>query len=320
MQVATVLHCFFIRKHNNIVKNLNEMEKNAQSFDCDAQYSVSDLAIESANQNAISQYAKRTSLDFGIIRYDLNVKTVEQSRELSKPCGVYITFDAPKSVQYDDNVSGALIRYLSTALKNTVGIVKKSAPVLVVGLGNKNITADALGQIVVDNVRITSGTDAPYNQQRVCALSTGVLGTTGMQTVDILCGVADKIKPCLVIAADSLATSSVSRVGCSFQLSTAGITPGSGVGQDRERIDKSILGVPVISIGVPLMLTMRTALYSFVKGYMNDVGQSVDEFRLRQNLADSNLLKLVVAPKEIDYLANKCAYIIADAINKTFEN
>lgn len=90
---------------------------------------------------------------------------------------------------------------------------------------------------------------------------------TGMQSAEIIGGVANKIKPCAVIVIDSLATSSVKRLGRSFQISTTGISPGSGVGLDKERIDKSTLGVPTLSIGVPMMLALKTAIYNFVKDF-----------------------------------------------------
>ena len=149
-------------------------------------------------------------------------------------------------------------------------------------------------------------------------MTTGVFGTTGIQSADIASAVADRIKPCAVILIDSLATSSVARVGTSFQISTAGISPGGGVGQDKDRIDKSVLGVPTVAIGVPMMLSMRTAIYNFVKEYSEKTGAEVDEYRLRAEMVEKNLSNLVVAPKEIDYFVNTAALVISGALNKCF--
>ncbi|MDE6302553.1 MAG: GPR endopeptidase, partial [Clostridia bacterium] len=121
-----------------------------------------------------------------------------------------------------------------------------------------------------------------------------------------------------VILIDSLATSSISRVGTSFQISTAGISPGGGIGQDKQRIDRSVLGVPTIAIGVPLMLSMRTAIYDFVKYYSEQIGVGMDEYRVRACMVDKNLSNLVVAPKEIDFFVDASAGVIASALNRTF--
>lgn len=280
---------------------------------------VTDMAVESANMDGIKKYCTSNALSYGIEQHTLKITTSEASKSIGKPCGVYVTYDCQSSIHSDKRAQLSLIRYISSTLQNLIGIVKKSAPVLVVGLGNKNITADSLGEKSADKIEVTRLIQTSYRVQSVCAFDTGVLGTTGIQSAEIVKGISDRIKPCAVVAVDALATSVVSRVGKSFQISTAGITPGSGVGQDKERIDKSVIGVPVISLGVPLMLSMRTALYNFVKNYSQSINQSVDEFGLRTQLSDSNLLNLVVAPKEIDYLVEKCAYIISSAVNAAFE-
>lgn len=130
------------------------------------------------------------------------------------------------------------------------------------GLGNRNIVSDALGDKVVSQINVARAHDTTA-KAKLCAISPGVLGTTGMQTSKIVSAIADKINPSVVILIDALATSCAKRLGCSFQISNSGISPGSGVGQEKERIDKSILGVPTICIGVPMMLSLRTSIYAF---------------------------------------------------------
>ena len=117
---------------------------------------------------------------------------------------------------------------------------------------------------------------------------------------------------------DSLATSSVKRLGASYQLTTAGIAPGSGVGGDKPRIDKSVLGVPVVAIGVPTVLSMRTVLRDFAHEYALATGGEENEFKLRELMADKRLGQLVVAPKEVGFYVCNAASIVAGAINSLF--
>ena len=118
---------------------------------------------------------------------------------------------------------------------------------------------------------------------------------------------------------DSLATGVVSRLGKSFQISSCGISPGSGVGQDKERIDKSILSVPTFSIGVPLLLSLRTGIYAFVKDFAKEENLQINEYNLRKKLADCALADLIVAPRDIDLVVNVASSILANAINIAFD-
>lgn len=281
---------------------------------------VTDIAIESADSASIQKYCTSKEVDKNIIRHTLRITSQELSQKIGKPRGVYVTYDTKREMFSNASQSKRLSANISATLMNLIGIVKRTSPILVIGLGNGNIVADSLGEKVVDRVAVTRTLSNDKRTQSVCAFNVGVSGVTGIQSAEIVAGIADKIKPCVIIAVDSLATSVVSRVGTSFQISTSGITPGSGVGGDKDRIDKSLLGVPVISVGVPLMLSMRTALYSFMKDYSSSTGQSIDEFRLRETLADNNLLNLIVSPKETDFFVDKCSAIIASAINSMYAN
>ncbi len=279
---------------------------------------ITDLAVEAAQINGLGELSKNTELSYGIVQRYLNVKSSELSKQIGRERGVYITFDCPRDMFDDERALNALSKYISTVVSGLLGTLRKSTPVLVVGLGNAGIIADALGERTVNGVKVTKQYQQSYSRQHVCAMTTGVFGTTGIQSADIASAVADRIKPCAVILIDSLATSSVARVGTSFQISTAGISPGGGVGQDKDRIDKSVLGVPTVAIGVPMMLSMRTAIYNFVKEYSEKSGASVDEYRLRAEMVEKNLSNLVVAPKEIDYFVNTAALVISGALNKSF--
>ncbi len=281
---------------------------------------ITDIAIESADSASLQKFCTSKEVSKNIVRHTLRITSQELSSKIGKPRGVYVTYDTKRDMFANASEMNKLSDSISATLQNLIGIVKKTSPILVVGLGNGNIVADSLGEKVVDKVAVTRTLSDDKRTQSVCAVNVGVSGVTGIQSAEMVSGVAEKVKPCVVIAVDSLATSVVSRVGTSFQISTAGITPGSGVGGDKERIDKDLLGVPVLSLGVPLMLSMRTALYAFMKDYSKSVGQQIDEFRLRETLADNNLLNLVVSPKETDFYVDKCSSVIASAINSLYAN
>lgn len=282
----------------------------------DTTHFVTDMALEAAEALGAYDLSKHTELSMGIVRHTLNIKNGELAKQLGRERGVYITYDCPMTVHSVTRVANAVKGYVSRTLSALAGTLKRTSPVLIIGLGNADISADSLGQRTADGIEVTRQNISDVRRQSVCAFATSVLGRTGIQSAELAVAVTQKIKPSLVVLVDSLATGNVSRVGTSFQVSTAGIAPGSGVGQDKERIDKGVLGVPVIAIGVPLMLSLRTALYGFVHEFMQ--GQPVDEFRLRESMADKKLSALVVAPKDIDFMATNAARIIAEAINEAF--
>lgn len=246
------------------------------------------------------------------------MKTQEESKRIGRERGVYITFDCKSSVFTNMNASNFLTRQIARSLTELVGILKKSSPVLVVGLGNRHIVADSLGQRSVERIKVSRFVQTG-KKQSVCAFATGVLGMTGIQSAELVAGLVEKIKPSCVILIDSLATGAVSRLGKSFQISSCGISPGSGVGQDKERIDKSLLSVPTFSIGVPLLLSLRTGIYAFVKEFAKDENMQINEYALRQKLADSLLSDLIVAPRDIDLVVNVASSILANAINTAFD-
>lgn len=279
---------------------------------------ITDIALESAEATGLGQSVEGIELSYGIQKRTLRVKTQEESNRMGRERGVYITFDCKGSVFTNMNASSFLTRQIARSLAELIGILKKSSPVLVVGLGNRHIVADSLGQRSVERIKVSRFVQTG-KKQSVCAFATGVLGMTGIQSAELVAGVVEKIKPSCVILIDSLATGVVSRLGKSFQISSCGISPGSGVGQDKERIDKSILSVPTFSIGVPLLLSLRTGIYAFVKEFAKDENMQINEYALRQKLADSLLSDLIVAPRDIDLVVNVASSILANAINTAFD-
>lgn len=274
------------------------------------------MAVETAENLGLNEYCKSQELEFGIVKRSLKITTKELSDRLCRAVGDYTTFDCERSIYLSSRPAKAIETYLAQTIKRFIGAKSRTHPVLVACLGNGNIAADSLGKKVFDKLEVTSDKlQKPANKPPVCAISTSVLGKTGIQTSRFIKGVVKEIEPCFAVLIDSLATSVPKRVGVSFQLSTAGITPGSGVGGDKERIDSSVLGVPVLSIGVPMLLSLNTLTYGLFKDFFKLVDAPLDEYAFRSMLADRNMSNLVVAPKDVDVYAENASVLLSNALN-----
>lgn len=264
-------------------------------------------------------------------------------KSLSKKIGDYITIET-KDIKYlEDKEENELVKIVSDELKNLIKGKEKSnekSSILIVGLGNEYITPDALGPKVVKNINITrhvlniAGDIANSNQRSVCAIMPGVLGTTGIETFEIVKSVVDKIKPDIVIAIDSLASSSMHRIGNTIQLSDTGITPGAGVRNKREGLNYESLNVPVIALGVPTVVDFVTLTNEAIDKMIDKTANEIEEFED----VDSDQLKSIVGflnqktrydmvanllnsdsyiftPKEVDELIDVTSSIIGKSIN-----
>ncbi len=184
---------------------------------------------------------------------------LEENNVIGKKKGTYLT------LEFDDITDDDMKKEVASIFKeefkkmlNKVGY-KKSLKTMVIGLGNIKSTPDALGPMVSEKIIVTSHLfdmeiEVDENLSCVSSFSPGVTGTTGIETSDYIKGVTDKVKPDLVIVVDALASSSISRVNRSIQVSDAGISPGSGIGNKRKEISKETLGVPVIAVGIPTVV------------------------------------------------------------------
>ncbi len=217
----------------------------------------------------LSKYKIRTDLAIEAVPENLKIKTKEidniktsklyideeTSKKINKKTGNYITieFEDITDEYNKEKVKGIFIKELKQLLKD-MGI-KKQDSCLIIGLGNRMSTPDALGPKTIDNIIITNHLyilgmlDKKY--RRVSALNPGVMGTTGIETSDIIESISKKIKPEFIIVIDALASSSIERVNKTIQITDTGIHPGSGIGNSRKEISKELLNIPVIAIGVP---------------------------------------------------------------------
>ncbi len=236
---------------------------------------------------------------------------------LGKPRGNYVTlsFDTPWLM--DEDAQSNLCRMLSTQLSE---LLFKAAPgaktVLVAGLGNRRITADAVGPQTVDRITVTKHLETldpslfrQVGQLSVAALTPGVLGDTGMEAAELVARAAQAVQPDAVIAVDALAARNVDRLGCTIQLADSGIAPGAGVGNRRKALSHATVGVPVIALGVPTVVNsatlVRDALYEAGITEISPGLQSVLE----------NGKSFYVTPKESDTAVEALSEILAMALD-----
>ena len=239
----------------------------------------------------------------------VRIETENGAKSLGKPIGTYLTIEAPELLVPDEGSHREISRVLSEQLKKLIR--EETESVLVVGLGKRAVTPDALGPEVVGNLYITRHILREYGEyafpdKKVASISgivPGVMAQTGMETLEIIRGVLEETKPQLIIAIDALAARSIRRLGRTIQLSDTGINPGSGVGNHRKGLNEESLGVPVIAIGVPTVVDAATIVY--------DVCQDVDKI-------PGGIVGMFVTPKNIDETVKNLSYTISEALNMTF--
>lgn len=242
----------------------------------------------------------------------LVVKTKEASRMLQKEMGTYITIDLPPLTNDFKDTDERLV----TIGEEIRALLPVNGLVLVAGLGNLDITPDALGPKTASKILATrhiSGEIAKSTGldklRPVAVLSTGVTGQTGIETGEHLLSVVNRIRPTAIIVVDALASRRLERLGTTLQISDTGISPGAGVGNHRKKITKDTMGVPVIAIGVPTVVDALTLA--------NDLLRVEDEcecVKLRHSVSPKGRA-MVVTPKEIDLLVQRSSKLISLAIN-----
>jgi spore protease len=275
----------------------------------------------------------------GIKITKIDVQTVEGARSIGKLPGHYLTIEAlglrNKDTDLQDRVATCFAKEFAGFLRNVD--IASDQKVLIIGLGNLNVTPDALGPLVVDNVLVTrhyfelmpDQVSAGYRQ--VSAIAPGVLGTTGIESSEIVQGIVEKSRPDLVIAIDALASKSLERVNTTIQIADIGIHPGSGIGNKRKGLTKEILGIPVIAIGVPTVVYASTIVNSsidlMIKHFHQQTNNANQILGLLDGMQEEERLQLVrevlnpmghdllVTPKEIDQFIEDIANIIANGLN-----
>lgn len=264
------------------------------------------------------------------------VKITNQNGEqaIGKPIGNYITIDVKKLKLATDEDIQKTSETLTSELRKIIDVhTDKEGEILVVGLGNIYVTPDALGPKVINEIDVTRHIKKYLPQyleegtRIVSAISPGVLGTTGIETVEILKGIVDNVKPKLLIVIDALASRSIERISSTIQISDTGIVPGAGVGNTRQEISQTSLGIPVIAIGIPTVVELATLVSDGIdifidrlqekaesNEYLNKLQQEdkYEEVKEALNVGEYNM---IVTPKEIDDLIENMKDVVARGIN-----
>ena len=255
---------------------------------------------------------------------------------IGKKKGNYITIDINKINLLTEEELQKASDILSEELKKLVqGKVGIKEEVLVVGLGNEEVTPDALGPNVIKDIEVTRHIIkylpqyVDENTRAVSAIAPGVLGTTGIETLEIIKGVVDNVKPKLLIVIDALASRSIERISSTIQLSDTGIIPGAGVGNQRKEISENTLGIPVIAIGIPTVVetavVVNDALDIFIEklqkeaesnDYLNKL-KDEDNYELIKEALLPKDYNFIVTPKEIDELILNMSSVVARGINSS---
>lgn len=234
----------------------------------------------------------------------ITVKNEQGAKAIKKPVGSYLTVEVPP---FTDNLKSEEL--ILTLAENLTELIPKNGSALVVGLGNREITPDALGPKTAGKILATRQIGAELRRvagiekiRSVSVLAPGVLGQTGIEVFDLLKALSTSVKPDFIIVIDALASRYLRRLGTTVQMSDSGITPGAGVGNARHEISKSTLGIPVIAVGVPTVVDAETLVFDLTDGKTN-LNQPADR-------------EMIVTPREIDLLIDRASALLADAINR----
>ena len=267
-----------------------------------------DLAIEAvANAEKLSETDIRrteTTADGARITR-LHILSEKGAAALGKPIGQYVTVQTPPLSDDETRLS----TYAKAVARELTALLPPQGTVLVVGLGNRSVTPDTLGPATADMVLATRHIRGEFARaagledlRPTAVLTPGVLGQTGTESSEIVRGVCCEVKPAAVVVVDALAARSVERLGCTVQLCDSGIAPGSGVGNNRQPLNREVLGVPVIGMGVPTVVDAIT----LVREYLREDAVSP---------TDGDEPPMMVTPREIDLVISRAARLVAMAIN-----
>ena len=267
------------------------------------------------------------------------VETENGAKALGKPVGTYITIEAPNMSASDEAYHREISEALAHHLQELIGT--RSGSVLVVGLGNREVTPDALGPNVVNNLYITRHMIREYGRMtenledssEVSAIIPGVMAQTGMETLEIIKGVVAETGPEIVIAVDALAARSTRRLNRTIQITDTGINPGSGVGNHRNAINRETLGVPVIAVGVPTVVDAATIVNDTMEELVSEMDRTTamqklggtlgtmnraEKQQMIRELISPHLNTMFVTPKDIDETVKYLSYTISEGLNLAF--
>lgn len=245
----------------------------------------------------------------------INVRNEAEAKATNCKLGNHVTLYIPKLWRVAngelERISAHLSEELSRMLKRLVGGTLNGRCFLIAGLGNPNIASDSIGPLTVDKINVTRRIGA-HDGCSVCAVRCGVMGETGITSAELIGGIVREIRPHAVVAIDSLAARSHERLGATVQLSDGGIVPGAGIGNRQHAIDREALGVPVVAVGVPTVVSVA----ALICGTLEKYEMLKKDERLSAVLDKEK--RFFVSPGECDMIAKASSYLLSSALNKTF--
>jgi spore protease len=324
-----------------------------------------DLALET-QERVVRGGGEIKGVDFsenrmenGITVSTVHILTKNAEKVMGRPRGYYITIEAPDMIDDDEGYHREISKELAKLIRKLLprktetgrdseqesdrnnGMESGEVSALIVGLGNREVTPDALGPRVIDNMFITRHIINEYGRyafgdehvSKISGIVPGVMAQTGMECVEIVRGVVKETHPDFVITVDALAARNAKRLCRTIQLTDTGITPGSGIGNHRHALNQESVGVPVISLGVPTVVDAATivndTMYNLIAALnqsreLNSLGSSLEslddaeKYELIRELLSPSLNTMFVTPKDIDESIKRLSFTISEGINIAF--
>lgn len=290
-----------------------------------------DLAVETSEKRPDGKeisglFVEKEKRGEDITITKVRIETQKAAKTMGKPRGTYISIEADQMMEEDNDYHREISEIFSEQLKNFLPKQYQKKKILVIGLGNREVTPDALGPKVIDQLFITRHLLEEFGKYMVeleecCSISgivPSVMAQTGMETVEILQGVVAQTKPDIVIAVDALAARSIKRLNRTIQITDTGIIPGSGVGNYRNAITKEHLGIPVIAVGIPTVVDAATIVADFCTGLMENKQELEEMEETVRGMIPPKLNAMYVTSKDIDEAVNRLSYTISEGLNMTF--
>lgn len=277
----------------------------------------------------------------------VNILNEKGAELMGKPAGNYVTIeftdksmymDDKETKKFEDKVIKEICDIITDMVKNSRKEdtepaneegkeEKKIETYMAVGLGNRFATPDALGPVVMEKIMVNRhivrefGSEILGNNKVVCAITPGVMAQTGMDTYEVLCGLAENIKPDFILAIDALASRSIGKLCRTIQITDTGISPGAGIGNNRHKINEETMNVPVIAIGVPTVVDAAVIVSGCMEETLSKQGFSDNEIQIfLDSIADNSTKNLFVTPKDIDEQVRWIGKLVSRGINSFFEN
>lgn len=252
------------------------------------------------------------------------IESKNAAKTMGKPIGTYITIEAPELLEADEDYHREISKCLADELQEMLPMKENGVSVLVVGLGNREVTADALGPRVLDNLYITRHIVRTYGKaayentlvNEVSSFEPGVMAKTGMESAEIVKGVVTEAKPDALIVVDALAARSTKRLNRTIQIANTGIQPGSGVGNHRNALTEEILGIPVIAIGVPTVVDAATIVNDALEKISSNK-KELEHFKSMERFhrTYSELNNMYMTGKDVDAMIKRVSFTLSEGIN-----